>query len=69
MHRNLNRPVVAAWILATVFFAAALSARAQDSHPDAANSVTTMITTPILNLLGIEDRGKQVQDLSIVEAA
>jgi Kef-type K+ transport system membrane component KefB len=31
--------------------------------------VTTMITTPILNLLGIEDRGKQVQDLSIVEAA
>jgi lipid A 3-O-deacylase len=45
LHRNLNRPVVAAWILATVFFAAALSARAQDSHPDAANSVTTMITT------------------------
>jgi hypothetical protein len=40
LYRSLNRPVVAALILATVFFAAALSARAQD-----ANSVTTMITT------------------------
>ena len=31
--------------------------------------VTTMITTPILNLLGIEDRGKEAQDLAQVEAA
>jgi Kef-type K+ transport system membrane component KefB len=31
--------------------------------------VTTMITTPILNLLGIEDRGKEARDLSVVEAA
>ena len=31
--------------------------------------VTTMITTPILNLLGIEDRGKETQDLAQVEAA
>jgi lipid A 3-O-deacylase len=40
LYRNLNRPVVAALILATVFFAAALPVRAQD-----ATSVTTMITT------------------------
>jgi Kef-type K+ transport system membrane component KefB len=31
--------------------------------------VTTMITTPILNLLGIEDRSKETRDLAIVEAA
>jgi Kef-type K+ transport system membrane component KefB len=31
--------------------------------------VTTMITTPILNLLGIEDRSKETQDLAVVEAA
>jgi len=31
--------------------------------------VTTMITTPILNLLGIEDRSKETQDLAQVEAA
>jgi Kef-type K+ transport system membrane component KefB len=31
--------------------------------------VTTMITTPILDLLGIEHRGKEAQDLAAVEAA
>ncbi|WP_446744645.1 cation:proton antiporter domain-containing protein [Silvibacterium acidisoli] len=31
--------------------------------------VTTMITTPILNLLGVEDRGKQTEDLSAVQVA
>jgi Kef-type K+ transport system membrane component KefB len=31
--------------------------------------VTTMITTPILNLLGIENRGKESQDLAAIEAA
>jgi Kef-type K+ transport system membrane component KefB len=31
--------------------------------------VTTMITTPILNLIGIEDRSKEAQDLSVIEAA
>jgi Kef-type K+ transport system membrane component KefB len=31
--------------------------------------VTTMITTPILNLLGIDGRGKEVQDLAAIEAA
>jgi Kef-type K+ transport system membrane component KefB len=31
--------------------------------------VTTMITTPILNLLGIEDRGKKTKDLAVIEAA
>jgi Kef-type K+ transport system membrane component KefB len=31
--------------------------------------VTTMITTPILDLLGIEHRGKEAQDLAVIEAA
>ena len=31
--------------------------------------VTTAITTPILNLIGIGDHGKEPQDLAIVEAA
>ncbi|GGG96595.1 cation:proton antiporter [Silvibacterium dinghuense] len=31
--------------------------------------VTTMITTPILNLLGIEDHSKEAQDLAMMEAA
>jgi hypothetical protein len=31
--------------------------------------ITTMITTPILNLIGVEDRGKEAQDLSAVGAA
>lgn len=31
--------------------------------------VTTMITTPILNAIGIEDHGKQVEDMSQVGAA
>jgi Kef-type K+ transport system membrane component KefB len=31
--------------------------------------VTTMITTPILNLLGIENGGKETQDLAVIEAA
>jgi Kef-type K+ transport system membrane component KefB len=31
--------------------------------------VTTMITTPILNLLGIEDGGKETQDMAAPEAA
>ena len=31
--------------------------------------VTTMITTPILNLLGIEDRSKEIQDYATTEAA
>jgi Kef-type K+ transport system membrane component KefB len=31
--------------------------------------VTTMITTPILNLLGIENGGKETQDLAAIEAA
>jgi Kef-type K+ transport system membrane component KefB len=31
--------------------------------------VTTMITTPILNLLGIEHGGKEAQDLAAIEAA
>lgn len=31
--------------------------------------VTTMITTPILNLIGIEDRGKGDRDMAIIEAA
>ncbi len=31
--------------------------------------VTTMITTPILNLLGIDGRGKEAQDLAAIEAA
>jgi len=31
--------------------------------------VTTMITTPILNLLGIENRGKETRDLAVIEAA
>lgn len=31
--------------------------------------ITTMITTPILNLLGVEDRGKQTEDLSAVQVA
>jgi Kef-type K+ transport system membrane component KefB len=31
--------------------------------------VTTMITTPILNLIGIEDHGKKGDDMSIIEAA
>jgi Kef-type K+ transport system membrane component KefB len=31
--------------------------------------ITTMITTPILNLLGVEDRGKAAEDLSAVQAA
>jgi Kef-type K+ transport system membrane component KefB len=30
--------------------------------------ITTMITTPILNLLGIEDHGQEVQDLATIEA-
>ena len=31
--------------------------------------ITTMITTPLLNLLGIEDRGQETADLAEVEAA
>jgi Kef-type K+ transport system membrane component KefB len=31
--------------------------------------VTTMITTPILNLLGIEDRSKETRDFAVIEAA
>jgi Kef-type K+ transport system membrane component KefB len=31
--------------------------------------VTTMITTPILDLLGIENRSKEAQDLAVIEAA
>ncbi|MBB6146045.1 Kef-type K+ transport system membrane component KefB [Silvibacterium bohemicum] len=31
--------------------------------------VTTMITTPILNLLGIEDRSKETQDFAVIKAA
>jgi Kef-type K+ transport system membrane component KefB len=31
--------------------------------------ITTMITTPILNLLGIENRSKEAQDLAVIEAA
>jgi Kef-type K+ transport system membrane component KefB len=31
--------------------------------------VTTMITTPILNLLGVADHGKKAEDLAAVEAA
>jgi Kef-type K+ transport system membrane component KefB len=31
--------------------------------------VTTMITTPILNLIGIEDHGKEAEDLTVIEAA
>jgi Kef-type K+ transport system membrane component KefB len=29
--------------------------------------VTTMITTPLLNLIGIEDGGKEGQDLAVIE--
>ena len=39
MHRIFTHPVITAWILATAFSAATLSARAQDAY-----SVTTMIT-------------------------
>jgi Kef-type K+ transport system membrane component KefB len=31
--------------------------------------ITTMVTTPILNLLGVEDHGQKTQDLAIIEAA
>jgi Kef-type K+ transport system membrane component KefB len=31
--------------------------------------VTTVITTPILNLLGVEDKGKETADMAVVEAA
>jgi Kef-type K+ transport system membrane component KefB len=31
--------------------------------------ITTMITTPILNLLGVEDRSKEPKDMSVIEAA
>ena len=31
--------------------------------------VTTMITTPILNLIGIADHGKEKEDMSVIEAA
>ncbi|HEX5234016.1 MAG TPA: cation:proton antiporter [Silvibacterium sp.] len=31
--------------------------------------VTTMITTPLLNLIGVEDHSKEGQDLSVIEAA
>jgi Kef-type K+ transport system membrane component KefB len=31
--------------------------------------VTTMMTIPILNLLGIEDRGREAEDLAVVRAA
>jgi Kef-type K+ transport system membrane component KefB len=31
--------------------------------------ITTMITTPILDLLGIENRSKEAQDLAVIEAA
>jgi Kef-type K+ transport system membrane component KefB len=31
--------------------------------------VTTMMTTPILNLIGIENHGKGNQDMAVVEAA
>jgi Kef-type K+ transport system membrane component KefB len=28
--------------------------------------ITTMVTTPILNLLGIENRGQEVEDLAVI---
>ena len=31
--------------------------------------VTTMLTTPILNLLGVEHNGKESLDMSLIEAA
>lgn len=31
--------------------------------------VTTMITTPILNLIGVENRGKGAQDMAVIDAA
>lgn len=31
--------------------------------------VTTMITTPILNLIGVADHGKETEDMSMIEAA
>ena len=31
--------------------------------------VTTIITTPILNLIGVEDRGKHAEDMAVIEAA
>jgi Kef-type K+ transport system membrane component KefB len=29
--------------------------------------LTTMITTPLLNLIGIEDAGKETQDMAVIE--
>jgi hypothetical protein len=31
--------------------------------------VTTLLTTPLLNLMGIEDKGKETADMSVIEAA
>lgn len=31
--------------------------------------VTTMITTPLLNLIGVEDHGKEAEDMAVIQAA
>jgi hypothetical protein len=31
--------------------------------------VTTILTTPILNLIGVEDHSKKPQDMAVLEAA